>query len=313
MEVFLTIPPDSAFIEAISTLSMVKGFRFNTGLELPGEKEGHLAEYKRQIGDKDLWIDLKCRELKVLNRTELTLRQSVLEINQPIDAKPPFSLYYNEAKNYVEVEKIIEGNKLQVFFPPSTPDDFKITFGKGASLNIPEARIIGGYLTERDKEYIRAGRSLGIHTYCLSFVENKSDIEQVLELDPDARIIAKIETPRGLNFIKTDYASVKDRVRLMAARGDLYVEIDRPHKILSALKMIIELDDNAIAASRLLQSVLNPNQLPNCAELSDVALLLKLGYKAFLFGDYVCEDEDALKSAIGILMAIEEQHKRGEI
>ena len=43
----------------------------------------------------------------------------------------------------------------------------------------------------------------------------------------------------------------------MAARGDLYVEVDRPHLILNAMEKIIKADPNAIAASRMLNSLKN--------------------------------------------------------
>ncbi len=38
----------------------------------------------------------------------------------------------------------------------------------------------------------------------------------------------------------------------MAARGDLYVEINTPHDILNATKLIIEKDPEAIVGSRML-------------------------------------------------------------
>ena len=72
------------------------------------------------------------------------------------------------------------------------------------------------------------------------------------------------------------------------------------------MKLIIEKDPDAIAASRILLSVLDSDEIPNCADLCDVGFILQLGYRNLLLGDHVCEDETALKNAIGILEAIQE-------
>ena len=227
----------------------------------------------------------------------------MLELNHPIQATPPFAVYYNEGKAYLEVEEVIDKIKLRIFLPPNLPRDFQITIGKNASLNIPEALVLDDYLTSKDKEFIEIAQELGIHDYCLSYVESAEDINALLALAPDANIIAKIESVRGLRFVKTDYPALKEKVRLMAARGDLFIELDYPHEILNALKTIILADKNAIAASRLLQSIITET-IPACADLCDLGFLLNLGYKSFLFGDEVCSEEQTLKSAIGILQAI---------
>ena len=164
--------------------------------------------------------------------------------------------------------------------------------------------MVEEYLTVQDKRFVEAAQKLGIHKYLLSFVEQKSDIFELLKLDPEAKIIAKIESIKGLEFVENTYLEVNENVRLMAARGDMYVELEWPHQILGALAKIIKADKNAIAASRILESTLNPEKLPNCADISDMALLLKMGYRSFLLGDNICEKEGSLKSALGLMEAI---------
>lgn len=160
---------------------------------------------------------------------------------------------------------------------------------------------VQGYLTENDKKYIKASNECDVHNFMISFVEKSTDIEDVLKLDPEAKIIAKIESKIGLEFIKKDYEKYKKIVRLMAARGDLYIEINRPHEILKAIELIIKKDPNAILASRILLSTLEPESIPTCSDICDVGFGIKLGYKRFLLGDEICENENALKSTIGIL------------
>ena len=73
-------------------------------------------------------------------------------------------------------------------------------------------------------------------------------------------------------------------MRLMAARGDLYIEVEKPHKILGAARQIVDADPKAIAASRLLGS-LTHNYSPSCPDLTDIGFLLEIGYRHFMVGD----------------------------
>ncbi|MHA1369108.1 MAG: pyruvate kinase [Promethearchaeota archaeon] len=304
MELFLTASSDTSILSGLSQLDIIKGFRFNTGLEIGPDKLKILQDFRGKIGSKELLIDLKCRELRLINAAEITKHNRVLEINHHVEGKTPVPMYFNEGTRYLEIEEIIDGTRLLVHLPDNVPDGFKICFGRGASINMPDVTVEDDYLTSRDREFIEAARSLGIHSYCLSFVESKTDIEALLDLDPDARIIAKIESVDGLKFIKSSgYRSVRDRVRLIAARGDLFIELDRPHEILGALKTIIDVDSEAIAASRLLLSMIS-DQIPSCADICDVGFLLGLGYRAFLFCDYLGENKEALHAAIGLLIEI---------
>nr|MDO8115426.1 pyruvate kinase [Candidatus Sigynarchaeota archaeon] len=310
VEILVTTTPDSPFVPSISKIDAVSGFRFNTGYNLKGDKKQAVLAFKQAVGTKDLWVDLKCRELKLTNAVDIVPGNQVLELNHKVTAKLPAVLYFNEGKKYVEIDQINDGNKLHVRVPKGRPD-FKISFGKGTSFNMPDAMVIDEYLTPRDVEFVKIARDLDLHKYCLSFVEDTGDIESMLRLDPEAEIIAKIESIRGLEFIKSGYRDFKDRVRLLAARGDMYIELDRPHDILKALHDIIGADPNAIGASRLLLSVVQPGNMPTCADMCDIGFLLKLGYKAFLLGDEVCETEAILKSAIGILFAIQQSYDAG--
>ncbi len=311
MEIFVTIPPDAPFIMDASRIPSIKGFRFNTGWPVTGDKLQALKAFKARVWPKEPWIDLKSRELRLLDATEITPANRVLKINHHVKAPVPAPLYYNEGKNHVQVERITNGNELHVYLPSTIKQDFKISFGKNASFNMPDAQVTDSPLTTNDKDFIIACLEANIHQYCLSFVESEADISAIVDLDPGAEVIAKIESTRGLDFVRNDYSRVKDRVRLMAARGDLYIELDRPHEILEAVKIIISADPNAIGASRLFETVLEPGEVPSCADISDAALLLKMGYKTFLLGDFVCEREDTLKPAIGLLNAIEESYKNG--
>jgi pyruvate kinase len=122
----------------------------------------------------------------------------------------------------------------------------------------------------------------------------------VKELLPEAEIILKIETQRGLDFVRRHGAA---HGRLMAARGDLYVEVLRPHRVVGALRDIIAADPQAVVASHILDS-LGHHPVPASADIGDVAFLLALGYRTCLLGDMICFQRDSVVAALNLLQAI---------
>ncbi len=110
----------------------------------------------------------------------------------------------------------------------------------------------------------------------------------------------KIETERGLAFARNHRDS---HGRLMAARGDLFVEVLQPHRIIGALREIIAADAQAVVASRVFDS-LAQHSVPDSADIGDVAFLLSLGYRTFLLGDAVCLQRDSVIAALNLLAAV---------
>ncbi|MHA1378811.1 MAG: pyruvate kinase [Candidatus Helarchaeota archaeon] len=303
MSILVTIHPFASYLNPILQHPRIKGLRFNSAIPFSKSPLEIIQILKNKIKNKELWIDLKCRELRTIE--ESIIPKDLIPLNHNIEVNLPTAMYFNEGKKYLIIEEIVDGNKLKIKMPKNIPNGFKIKFGKGASINIPDDSLkIEGYLTENDIKYIKASLKCNIHNYMISFVENPSDIGEVLEIDPDAKMVAKIESENGLKFIKFGYQKFKDVVRLMAARGDLYIEINRPHEILSAMESIINIDPDAILASRILLSTLNLKSIPLCSDMTDIGFAIKLGYKNFMLGDHVCENENAVKSALGILAQI---------
>jgi len=178
-------------------------------------------------------------------------------------------------------------------------DGPKRIVGGGESINILDpSLVIEGYFTDLDIKYARETDYL-----MLSYVEEESDIAAALKLRPDAKIVAKIESKKGLDWVRKVYPKYRGKVTLMAARGDLYVEMGRPDKILGALKEIIKADPNAIVASRIFGS-LNENSRPICSDITDIACMLEMGYRTFMVGDDICFNRDKLLLSLDMLAAI---------
>lgn len=300
IKVYLSADPGQVFHREILQSPLIKGIRINTGAPSNDLKEKILENFQTLIYPIIPWIDLKCRELRLLK--EATIPHEYLELNHKIEVETPVALYYNEGTKYVIVDEVKNGNKLHIKPPDNYTGSETIKFGKGASVNISDLSLkIAGYLTPNDIEYIKAAKKVDLHNYLLSYVESIEDIENLLELDPQANIIAKIESKKGLKFIENKYIAVRNKVRLLAARADLYIELERPHEILEALRIIIQKDQNAIGASRILESFLNLENIPRCTDFTDLGYLMELGYKTFLLGDDLCQNKEALSSALGVL------------
>ena len=322
MEILVTLEPDAPFIREVARIPSVKGIRFNTSKPLNEPPDRLLARLRSEIYPKDLWVDLKCRQLRITNNP--IVPPDYIKLNHRIKVKTPTTMWYKELRRDdksgiveeeyrpVEVEKVVGwgfrgGNKLKLKLPPG----LKIKFGEGTAVSIIDPSLkVYGYLTKKDKRFVKAAKKIGVHKYMISFVEEESDVRELLSMDPKAEIIAKIENEKGLEFVEKVYPKYKDRVRLMAARGDLYLWLERPHKILEALKKIIKADPNAIAASRIFPSLtkIREYQAPTCADICDIGYLLELGYRSFLLGDAICYDKRRLYMAIGLLEAIFEDY-----
>ncbi len=299
VKIFLTLNPGQFFAKKILQFPLIEGIRCNTGAPVDNSKSLILKDFQTEIYPIKAWVDLKCRELRIVR--DATIPTEPLEINHKIEVKTPTAIYYNEGKNFAVIDRVSDGNKITIKPPKGFTGKEVIQFGKGASINIPDNSLkVFEYMTQNDRKYVEAAKQVGLHNYLLSFVESTRDIEELLQLDPKAKIIAKIESKKGLEFVKNEYESVKDKVRLLAARADLYIELDHPHEILSALRLIVKADSNAIGASRILESFLELENIPRCADICDIGFLLELGYRTFLLGDDICQNQSALSSALGL-------------
>jgi len=300
LKVYLTLEAGRQYSQQILQFPLIKGIRWNTGAPTLNMKINVLKDFQRNIYPIKGWVDLKTRELRITKKA--TVPYNYLELNHNIEVETPTAMYYNEGKNMVIIKEVFDENKLIVKLPDNFTGKETIKFGEGASINIPDDSLkINSYLTKIDKEYIEAAKHIGLHNYLLSFVETTEDIKDLLKLDPEANILAKIESKKGLHFVKNEFEQVKNHVRLLVARADLYIELNRPHEILGALRLIIKKDPNAIAASRLLESFLDVKSIPLCADFTDLGFLLEIGYKTFLLGDDLCQNEESLLSALGVL------------
>jgi pyruvate kinase len=288
----VTAPPYATFLEEVARHPLVCGLRLNTVMPVrggPGEALARLGGF-----GQPLWVDLKGRQLRVVGAavppyTEVRLSHRI-RVDTPVDA------YFTDGTERVRV-MAADGDRLIL------EDGPRRLVGPGESVNIVHGSLeVEGMLTETDRAYLATMGEMGMTRALLSYVERPEDADEVRALLPGAEVMLKIESRRGLEYARKFGAS---QGRLMAARGDLFVEVLRPHRIAASMRDIFAADSEAIAASRLFDS-LATHPVPSCADICDAAFLLELGYRTFLLGDAVCLRRETVLAALNLLEAVAE-------
>jgi pyruvate kinase len=286
----VTVPPYADFLDEVATHPLVSGFRLNTVMPLrtgPAEALERLGSY-----GQPLWVDLKGRQLRVVGAAIPPYTE--VRLSHRIRVPTPVEAFFSDGTECVRV-MAVDGDRLIL------EDGPRRLVGPGESVNIVHPALeIEGTLTDTDRAYLAAMADAGLKQVMLSYVESPSDVAEVQRLLPGAEVMVKIETQRGLAFAHKHGASLG---RLMAARGDLYVEVLRPHRIVGALRSVIMSDPQAVVASRLFDSLAH-DPVPESADIGDVAFLLSLGYRTFLLGDAVCLRRDSVLEALNLLKAV---------
>ncbi len=257
------------------SLEEIDSVRYNSGVNnLLNEKE--VIERLKFLEDKykkRVWIDLKGRQLRILAWADPMYE--AIELNHEIEIEYPAKVVFRGSNE----SEIIHTKKNKIIL--SSPPEKAV--GKGQSINIfAKSLNIKGYLTDSDKKLIEESRKAGMNYYMASFVESTNDLISILELNRDAKIISKIESMKGLEFIRNTLLSVN----LMAARDDLFIESFQNIKMLKYLREIIEKDKNAICASRIFSSLDKSNNV-SLSDYEDLELMYLYGYRYYMLGDDV--------------------------
>jgi pyruvate kinase len=290
IDAIVTAPPYAPFLEEVVAHPIVSGLRFNTVMPIKESPRELLARLS-SLGSP-VWVDLKGRQLRVVEAalppfTEVRLSHRV-RVRVPCDA------FFSDGREHARVAAV-DGHRLIL------EDGPRRFVGPGESVNIVDASLeVEGTLTDTDRTYLDAMRELGLNRVMLSFVERRGDVDEVRERLPAAEIALKIESRRGLDLVADCGASLG---RLVAARGDLYVEVYQPHRIVGAVMRILAADPTAIAASRLFPSLAR-GPVPDAVDVGDAAFLIGAGYRTFMLGDDVCLRRDSVIAALNLLDAV---------
>jgi pyruvate kinase len=141
-------------------------------------------------------------------------------------------------------------------------------------INLPGVHVNLPSITRKDLADISLGLEIGVDFIGLSFVREKSDIEQLRKLlsrkKSKAQIVAKIEDQLAVRSIDK---MIESADVIMVARGDLGIECpmeELPIIQRRIVKNCLRLGKPVVVATQLLESMVT-NPLPTRAEISDVA------------------------------------------
>jgi len=299
MDAIVTVPPYAPFIREIAKHPLVSGIRLNTVMPVKEPLPDLLRRLKDEAMGKDVWVDLKGRQLRIATHGVPPFTD--IELTHRIDVKTPVRAYFSGGREVATVVGV-DGYRLIM------QDGPRRVVGPGEAVNIPDDSLrIEGYLTDSDKRYLEAAAVVHNPHLMLSFVEGPDDIAQARAIYPDAMIAAKIESRNGLAYVRKGWDPSTSR--LMAARGDLYLEVHKPHEVIGALEDIVHKDPHAIVASRIFESLAHA-YMPDAADIGDADSLMRMGYTTFMLGDEVCLKRESVLSALNLLEAMASEYGR---
>ena len=146
--------------------------------------------------------------------------------------------------------------------------------GSRRHINLPGVHVNLPSLTRKDLADVSLGVKMGADFIGLSFVREKSDIEQLRKLlsrkKSKAHIVAKIEDQLAVRSIDE---MIESTDVIMVARGDLGIECpmeELPIIQRRIVKNCLRLGKPVVVATQLLESMIT-NPLPTRAEITDVA------------------------------------------
>jgi pyruvate kinase len=146
--------------------------------------------------------------------------------------------------------------------------------GSRRHINLPGVHVNLPSLTRKDLADVSLGVEMGADFIGLSFVREKSDIEQLrnllLKKRSKAQIVAKIEDQLAVRSIDK---MIESTDVIMVARGDLGIECpmeELPIIQRRIVKNCLRLGKPVIIATQLLESMIT-NPMPTRAEITDVA------------------------------------------
>jgi len=340
LEFLATLSPEQPQFARFANDPRLSGIRMNN-IALPKEELQIAIDSIPSFGKTvPLYADAKGRQLRIIDVIEKPDHLELV-INHSVSVPTPIPVLFKAGTDSARLIRIEDGGRRLVFRGGSGPR-YKLREGESLHLRHRSLRYTGrSIFTSVEKEKIELIKKAGIKRYFLSYVEGWRDIDEFLELvGKDAEVWLKIESEKGLEFVARNWKK-RDNLVLVAARGDLFVEVDMPHLIVDALKLIIAKDPAACVGSRILLSLTDatvPTELviqalklvetnpaecilrlknvfetissgspvPSCADLFEVAWLYEHGYRRMLLCDNLYLKEEWLNTALNILECYEQ-------
>ena len=270
---------------------------------------GDLQGPKLRIGEVKVGTVLEDGNNVIVTTEECIGTETTLYVNYPdlpTEIKPGEPILIDDGNIMLEVTKSIDETSFETVVKYGGPISSKKGF------NLPSTEISMPSLTEKDLIDLEFAVKNQFDWIGLSFVRRGRDVtdlkERIEALNGTSRVIAKIEKPQAIRYIKS---IVKKADAIMVARGDLGVEMPL-EQVPMLQKKIVERCMNfskpVIIATQMMESMIS-NPRPTRAEASDVANAVMDGADAVMLsaetsvGKYPIE---AVKAVQRIVKSTEE-------
>jgi len=304
LDLFVTLWPSLEHFPQFASDHRLAGIRLNSAMIHAIELDKELPLAAAIHDPVPVWFDIKGRQLRV---TEVIHNPDHLEVilNHPIEVNLPQPVLFKAGEDHALLTSITDGGYHLVFAPGAEyGPQFNVNAGESLHIRHASFRAWGEQFVLEEKAKIERVKQAGISKWFLSYVQCQRDVDEFRELiGHQAELFLKIEDLKGLRYVATEFKK-ESSVSLVAARGDLYVEVNRPHQIVQALRLIAQRDPEACVGSRILLSIIT-KPVPSCADWCELAWLHDLGYRRMLLCDDLCLKADWLSTAIN---AFEEFH-----
>lgn len=326
----VTLWPTFPHFNRFANDTRLSGIRLNSAMITNDELRDELLRLPTPNAAIPLYFDVKGHQLRV---HEVHKNPDYLDItiNHPISVKTPTGVLFKAGEDGAVLERLEKGGRRLIFRGGPA---YEVRAGESLHIRHPGLVVFGPQFSNEEKKKIEQVKRAGFECYFLSYVEGQRDVDEFCELvGKDAEVRLKIETQNGLRYVLHTFRK-KSNLRLVAARGDLYVELEKPHEIVNALKLIIEKDPDAVVGSRLFLSIIphpirssdmkalfdmvtkqspdaltfardlmaraeNPEpDVPSCADFLELAWLYDIGYRTMMLCDELCLREEFLATAI---------------
>jgi pyruvate kinase len=303
LDLMVTMWPSFPHFAKFALDRRLAGVRLNTAMVRVDEIADELLKASL-IGGAPFWVDVKGRQLRVVESRPYKDHLELV-INHPIRVQTPVEVVFKAGEDWAVLKEVVDHGHRLVF---DGGPEFMVKDGESLHIRHPSMEVGGDQFSEAELEKISAARKAGITRFFLSYVQSQRDVDEFRRLvGKDAQVILKIEDNKGLQYVAEEFRKTPG-TSLMAARGDLYVEIERPHRIAEALRLIIRRDPEASVGSRILLSVVN-GPVPSCADFLELAWLADIGYRKFLLCDELCLRQALLSAAVDAFDQFRQDHR----
>ena len=298
-DLMVTLWPSFPHFKRFAHDRRLAGIGLNSAMITLEDLERELKTINEVKPTAPLYFDIKGRQLRVI---EVLDNPDYLDVrlNHPVDVEVPTVILLKAGADQALLGSISEdGYRLTMKANPR----YRVKAGESLHIRVPHS-VRGDIFTELEREKIKMVRASGlIHRWFLSYVEKASDVEEFRSLiGEDAELLLKIESQPGLQYVSEHWDPMEappKHTRLVAACGDLFVEVERPHHIIGALRLISARNVQALVGSRILLSIVQ-EPVPSFADIAQLQWLREMGYEHFMLCDELCLKEDLLATAINV-------------